>query len=244
MNDLARAAELIAKTRRLAILTGAGVSAESGVPTFRGPNGFWRGRDPQTLATPEAFAADPKTVWEFYNARRARLRHVQPNPAHFAIAALAENLPDVTVVTQNVDRLHQRAGSRNVVEIHGNIEDVRCSRCGRVENKTGDELPPLPVCPACGGLFRPAVVWFGEELPLDAWTNAQRAVERAETLLVVGTSALVYPAAGLIRLAHNPDQSIIEINPEPTPFSATVTISIPGKAGEILPRLVPASPTA
>ncbi len=147
-------------------------------------------------------------------------------------------------MTQNVDRLPQRAGSRNVLELHGNIDEIRCSRCDRVENKAGEELPTLPTCPACGGFCRPAVVWFGESLADEVWSAAEKAVELADLLLVVGTSALVYPAAGLIQSAQNPGQSVIQINLEPTPFSDSVTVSILGKAGEILPQLVPVTASA
>lgn len=238
MNPIRRAAELLSACRRLAILTGAGVSAESGVPTFRGPQGFWKGRDPLTLATPQAFADDPATVWQFYNDRRACLSRIQPNPAHQAIAELENRLPRVTLITQNVDRLHRRAGSRNILELHGNLDEIRCSRCDHTENQAGVSLPNLPKCSVCGALCRPAVVWFGENLPRDVWRKAEAAVRDADLLLVVGTSALVYPAAGLIESARSANLFVMEINLEPTPFTDAVSLSIPGKAGEILPLIV------
>ncbi|HEX8201965.1 MAG TPA: NAD-dependent deacylase [Isosphaeraceae bacterium] len=239
MEDLGRAARLVAGAGHVAVLTGAGVSAESGIPTFRGLGGLWRGRDPMSLATPEAFAATPELVWEFYNWRREIVARAEPNPAHLALAELARRVGRLTLVTQNVDRLHQRAGSRDVIELHGNLGEVLCSACRRRSDRTGDALPPLPRCQACGGLLRPAVVWFGEALPADELARASAAVRAADVLLVVGTSAVVYPAAGLIALARGP---VIEVNLEPTAASARVAIALFGKAGEILPRLVPPSP--
>lgn len=239
MDDIVRAASLVAQSRAIAVLTGAGVSAESGIPTFRGLGGLWRGRDPMSLATPEAFRADPTLVWEFYNWRRNLVSVAEPNPAHCALAELAERVPRLTLITQNVDRLHQRAGSRDVLELHGNLFDVRCVGCGQTVDRTGVELPPLPTCEACGSLLRPAVVWFGEGLPSDVWSAAEQAVHAAELLLVIGTSAVVYPAAGLVTLARRSGASVIEINLEPTPVSGTVDIGLYGKAGELLPQIVP-----
>jgi NAD-dependent deacetylase len=235
VDDLRRAARLVAGAEHIAVLTGAGVSAESGIPTFRGPGGLWRGRDPMSLATPGAFAADPGLVWEFYNWRRDLVARVEPNAAHLALAEMARRVPRLTLITQNVDRLHQRAGSRDVVELHGNLCEVLCSVCRRRFDRTGEALPALPRCEACGGLLRPAVVWFGEALPEDELARATVAVGAADVLLVVGTSAVVYPAAGLIALARG---AVIEVNLEPTAASAGVTIGLYGKAGEILPELL------
>jgi NAD-dependent deacetylase len=237
VDDLRRAARLVAEAEHVAVLTGAGVSAESGIPTFRGLGGLWRGRDPMSLATPEAFAAHPELVWEFYRWRRDLVARAEPNPAHLALAEMARRVPRLTLITQNVDRLHQRAGSRDVLELHGNLCEVLCSACHRRFDRTGDALPPLPRCQACGGLLRPAVVWFGEALPEDELARSQAAVGEADVLLVVGTSAVVFPAAGLISLAPG---AVIEVNLEPTAARAMVDIGLYGQAGEILPQLVPA----
>ncbi len=244
MSELERAVRRIAEARHVAVLTGAGVSAESGIPTFRGLGGLWRGRDPMSLATPQAFAAEPERVWEFYNWRRGLVAQAEPNPAHVALALMAQRVPRLTLITQNVDRLHQRAGSLDVLELHGNLADVRCSACGRVEDREGEILPNLPRCKACGGLLRPAVVWFGEPLPESILQDARKAVLDADVLLVVGTSALVQPAAGLIWLARREGRITIEINLEPTVASGEVEIGLYGPAGTILPQLVPPPPGA
>jgi NAD-dependent deacetylase len=179
MPPLDQAASWLATARHVAALTGAGVSAESGIPTFRGLGGLWRGRDPISLATPEAFSRDPATVWEFYNWRRDLVARSEPNPAHHALARFATLVPRFTLITQNVDRLHRRAGSRDILELHGNLADVRCTGCGRTTDRDGEVLPALPSCPVCGHLLRPAVVWFGEALPPDVWDPAERAVRDA-----------------------------------------------------------------
>ena len=239
LNDIDRAARWIARARHVAVLTGAGVSAESGIPTFRGAGGLWRGRDAMGLATPEAFRADPRLVWDFYNYRRDLVARAGPNPAHVALAALARAVPRLTLITQNVDRLHQRSGSVDVIELHGNLADVRCTGCGRVEGRSGETLPELPTCSACGRLARPAVVWFGEPLPPAAVEAAEAAVRDADILLVVGTSAVVYPAAALITFPGRPDRVVIEVNIAPTDASGVVDIGLYGPAGVILPQLVP-----
>ncbi|HEY2158632.1 MAG TPA: NAD-dependent deacylase [Isosphaeraceae bacterium] len=240
MFPIEQAAAWIREARHVAALTGAGVSAESGIPTFRGLGGLWRGRDPMSLATPEAFARDPAVVWEFYHWRRDLVARAEPNPAHRALARLAEIVPRFSLITQNVDRLHHRAGSVDVFELHGNLTEVRCTGCGRTSDRSGETLPALPACGACGGLLRPAVVWFGEALPPDAWELAERAARDADVLLVVGTSAVVYPAAGLATLSHRPGHRVIEINPDPTPITAAVDLSLQGPAGTILPTIVAA----
>jgi NAD-dependent protein deacetylase/lipoamidase len=240
MTDLARAARLVARARHVAVLTGAGVSAESGIPTFRGSGGLWQGRDPMSLATPEAFAADPRLVWEFYNWRRTLVAQAEPNPAHTALASMSHRVSRLSLITQNVDRLHQRAGSRDVLELHGNLWEVRCTSCGHSSDKTGITLPALPRCDFCDSLVRPAVVWFGEPLSDEVWQTAQAAVRAADLVLVVGTSAVVYPAAGLVISGRHSNQSVIEINLEPTPVSGAVDIGLYDKAGVILPQLVPA----
>jgi NAD-dependent deacetylase len=235
MDDLQLAASWIGEAEHIVVLTGAGVSAESGIPTFRGPGGLWRGRDAMSLATPEAFADDPRLVWEFYNWRRSIVAQAQPNTAHHALVRLEARAPAFTLVTQNVDGLHRRAGSRNLLEIHGSIEQIRCIDCLETVDAAGIVLPELPRCDACDGLMRPAVVWFGELLPSDLWEASLKAVMASDLLLVVGTSAVVHPAAGLIRKAPG---RVIEINFEPTPAADASTLSLYGKAGEILPTLV------
>jgi NAD-dependent deacetylase len=222
-------------------LTGAGVSAESGIPTFRGLGGLWRGRDPLRLATPEAFEADPALVWEFYNWRRGLVSAATPNSAHAALVELERRNPGMTLITQNVDRLHQRAGSINLIELHGNLADVRCTGCGLTFDREGAELPPFPQCERCGSLLRPAVVWFGEALPPGEWANAEAAVIDSDFLLVVGTSAVVQPAANLIRIAQRTGSFVVEVNLEPTPASSVVDVGLYGMAGAILPRLLAAT---
>lgn len=237
---IARAAALLSRAGRIAVLTGAGVSAESGIPTFRGDGGLWKGHDPLRLATPGAFAADPCLVWEFYNWRREVVAAAAPNPAHAALAELERRRPGMALVTQNVDRLHRRAGSRNVIEVHGNLDEVRCTRCGLTSDRAGIALPPLPRCESCGALARPAVVWFGEALPDDVWGRAESAARGCAVFLVVGTSAVVYPAAGLAATARGAGAAVIEINLEPTPVSGAVDVGLYGKAGELLPAVLAA----
>lgn len=219
-------------------LTGAGISAESGIPTFRGAGGLWRSFRPEELATPEAFARDPKLVWEWYLWRRGLSAQAQPNAGHYALVRLEQRTPRFTLVTQNVDGLHDRAGSRNILKLHGDIWEVRCTACGRQERDERLAFDCLPPRCACGGLLRPAVVWFGEMLPAAVWQAAEEAVRAAEVLLVAGTSAVVYPAAGLVPLARSAGAKVIEVNLEQTPLSASADCSLRGKAGEILPDLI------
>ncbi len=224
---------------RVLALTGAGVSAESGLATFRGPDGLWEGHDPATLATPEAFARDPKTVWKFYAARREAAAGASPNPGHRALAVLETELGDrFLLATQNVDGLHERAGSRRIVRLHGSIWRIRCTRCG-------DEYEELDLrasarCP-CGGRRRPGVVWFGEPLPADAFDRAAEAASRADLVLVAGTSSIVYPAAGLPEIARRAGAWTVEINPQPTALSERVDERIAAPSGAALPALVEAA---
>ena len=222
----------------VAVLTGAGISAESGVPTFRGAEGLWKNFRAEELATPQAFARDPKLVWEWYAWRRKLISEVEPNAGHDAIAKLEERVADFTLITQNVDGLHDRAGSRNVIKIHGDIWEVRCVSCNRERRDERLEFPETPPLCECGGMLRPAVVWFGESLPEGAWEASELAVTTAEVMLVVGTSAVVYPAAGLVPLAKQAGAKVIEVNLEETQFSSMLDCSLRGKSGEILPRLV------
>jgi NAD-dependent deacetylase len=223
--------------RRVVALTGAGVSTESGVPTFRGPGGLWRDYRPEDLASPEAFARDPVRVWEWYAWRRECIARATPNPAHRALAAMEEALPDFLLITQNVDGLHSQAGSRRVIELHGSLWRMRCVREGRVWEDRRVPLPELPPrCPACGALARPDVVWFGEPLPEAAWTQAFRAAAEAEIFLIIGTSGLVEPAASLPRWAHAHGARLIEFNIEDTVLTPLADEVWRGPVGETLPR--------
>ncbi len=219
-------------------MTGAGVSAESGVPTFRGKDGLWRNYDPMQLATFEAFSRDPKLVWEWYQWRRQLIRRCEPNPSHFAIARMERDKEDFLLITQNVDGLHRRAGSRKLVEFHGSIWEVRCVGCGFSEEVMEDfeELPPR--CRACGGLLRPGVVWFGESIPSEALTRSYDMLDRCDLLIVAGTSGYVQPAASFASYVKRRGGSVIEVNVEETPNSSIVDFFLKGKSGEILPELI------
>jgi NAD-dependent deacetylase len=223
--------------RSLAVLTGAGISAESGVPTFRGPGGLWRNHRPEDLATPGAFRRDPGLVWEWYDWRRGLVGACQPNAAHYTLAEMESHFDDFVLVTQNVDGLHRLAGSRNIVELHGNLWGMRCTRGCRShwEDRTVP-LPEIPPhCPSCGALARPDVVWFGESLPGEALDVAFAVVHRCQVLLVIGTSAVVQPAASLPLLALERGTYVLEINPQPTPLSAAVHRAIREPAAKALP---------
>jgi NAD-dependent deacetylase len=235
---LTEAAAMLRSASRVACLTGAGVSAESGVPTFRGAGGLWEGHRVEDVATPEAFARDPALVWRFYNLRRGALAKVEPNDGHRALAALERRWGSaLTLATQNIDGLHQRAGSRNVLELHGRLSRVRCTGCRYLADRPGEALPDLPRCPECGSLLRVDVVWFGEMLPGAVLMAAERAAEECDVLLVVGTSAVVYPAAGMIGLARSAGARVIEVNLEETAASAAADVSLFGPSGRLLPEL-------
>jgi NAD-dependent deacetylase len=227
----------LAKAQKVTVLTGAGVSAESGIATFRGTDGQWDKVDPMKLATPEAFAKDPKFVWDWYETRRRQVAEAKPNTAHEVLAWMEGFFPQVTLITQNVDRLHHQAGSRHPLELHGSLWMVRCaSECGEWEDR--HELVDLPPkCPHCGSLLRPGVVWFGEGLSPQIWDEAEAAAADCDAFLVVGTSALVHPAAALPEAALRKGKLVIEINPEQTPLSSSVTLSVRSKAGEALENL-------
>ncbi len=237
MDGLEEARGRLARATAVLVLTGAGVSAESGVPTFRGPDGLWRQFRPEELATPDAFARDPKLVWEWYAWRRETIAPLRPNAAHQALARLEGRVPEYLLATQNVDRLHQMAGSRRLVELHGSLWLVRCVRCGS-EHEERRPFPQLPPRCACGGLLRPGVVWFGEGLPEAALDQAFAAARRAEVVLVVGTSSLVYPAAALPQVGQLGGSFVIEVNPEETPLSRSAEVSLRGQAAEVVPLLV------
>jgi len=205
---------------RIGVLTGAGISAESGIPTFRGKDGLWKRFKPEELATPEAFFKNPNLVWEWYDYRRRLIAEAQPNEGHKILARMEREFPRFSLITQNVDGLHQRAGSERVIELHGNIWKVRCLSCGREDYDYRVPLPEVPPrCEACGGLLRPGVVWFGEPLPQEALEEAFRVARESDLFIVVGTSGVVYPAAQLPFVAKEYGAAVIEVNPEETPIS-------------------------
>lgn len=240
MEAIERAAAALRDARFVAVLTGAGVSAESGVPTFRdAQTGLWAKYDPRELATPEAFARNPKLVWEWYAQRRAMISKVDPNAAHTALVEIESRVPGFLLATQNVDGLHRRAGSLKLVELHGNILRVRCSGCGVHARVWSDESPPR--CEGCDAYLRPDVVWFNELLPEDAQGAASDAAERCDVYVVAGTSAEVYPAAALPYAALRNGARVIEVNPDATPLTSSATFALHGKAGDVLPRLVRAA---
>lgn len=231
--------EVVARLRaaeRVTVLTGAGVSAESGIPTFRGAGGVWEKYDFTRLATPEGFREDPRLVWEWYQQRQIEISKAKPNPAHLTIADMEKRYPSFTVVTQNIDGMHRRAGNRNVVELHGNIWRMRCPRDNTLVDLDSpvSEIPPL--C-QCGSIMRPDVVWFGEPLPHDALEAASRAAAESDAMLVVGTSAVVYPAAALPVIAKNSGSLVVEVNVEPTDVTGYADLLLQGRAGEVLPAL-------
>lgn len=237
---LVRAAEILRDAKRVVVLTGAGISAESGIPTFRDANGLWEGHALEDVATPDGFYRDPKLVWRFYNERRENLRAVEPNPGHIALAQLeaAREAGCVAVVTQNVDGLHERAGSRRVIELHGNLARTRCTGCERIQDPGLSPLGELPRCEHCHALLRPDVVWFTESLPDEAWEPALRAISECDCCIVVGTSAVVYPAAGLISTSRLNGAKILEFNLLRTAASHLADVSIFGPSGTTLPKIV------
>ena len=224
---------------RVVVLTGAGASQQSGLRTFRdAQTGLWAQYKPEDLASPEAFARDPKLVWDWYAWRREAIKGVRPNPGHYALVEMEKRVSQFTLITQNVDGLHRFAGSKNVLELHGNIQRVRCSECGLFTETWGDDTESVPTCAACGGLLRPDVVWFGESLPrteLEAAVNASRT---AHVYLSIGTSGVVQPAASLAYAARNNGSVVIEINAEPTRLTPKADFAFHGKSGEILPELL------
>ena len=232
-----QARSLLRNARKLTVLTGAGISAESGVPTFRGAGGLWKQFRPEELGTPSAFARDPELVWEWYDWRRGLISKAEPNPGHRALVEFERRVPQYTLVTQNVDGLHQLAGSQAVLEVHGSIWRLRCTVCTR---EWADRTVPVTIPPQCecGNLARPGVVWFGEGLPPEVWAAAEHATETCDVFLVVGTSAVVYPAAGLIPLALSAGAKVIEVNIEPSAMSGEVDHVLTGPSGEVLPQLL------
>jgi NAD-dependent deacetylase len=230
--------ERLDNARLVVAFTGAGMSAESGVATFRSNDGLWTKFKPEELANVDAFLANPQLVWEWYQARREVVLHALPNPGHTALAELESLVPKVSVVTQNVDGLHAEAGSTEVIELHGNIRKNFCQRCGaRYDDAALLTESMVPEC-SCGGKIRPGVVWFGEMLPADAFRLAERRAEGANVLFSIGTSSLVYPAAEIPRIAREWGAYVVEINPEPTPITPYAHESIRGRSGEVLPEIV------
>lgn len=231
----------LTSAERVVVLTGAGVSQESGLRTFRdAQTGLWAQYKPEDLASPEAFARDPKLVWDWYAWRREAIKGVRPNPGHYALVEMEKHISDFTLITQNVDGLHRFAGSRNVHELHGNIQLVRCSQCGTFTETWGDDSESVPTCSLCGGLLRPDVVWFGESLPREELEIAVKASRSCQVFFSIGTSGVVQPAASLAFAARNNGSVVVEINAEPTPLTPKTDFAFHGKSGDILPELVKA----
>lgn len=227
------------RSQRVAVLTGAGVSQESGLRTFRdAQTGLWSQYRPEDLASPEAFERDPKLVWDWYAMRREKVRTVEPNPGHYALVEMAKHIPELILITQNVDGLHRTAGSPALIELHGNLQQVRCSRCGQFVETWGDDGVNVPRCPACNGLLRPHVVWFGESLPREALEAAVITARTCDVFFSIGTSGMVQPAASLAYAAKNRGALVVEINMEPTPLTEKCDFAFHGRSGEILPALV------
>jgi NAD-dependent deacetylase len=229
--------ERLKQAQRVVVSTGAGVSAESGVPTFRGAGGIWNKMNPEELASVDGFMKNPQLVWEWYQYRRSLMSDVTPNPGHHALARLEQMVAEFTLITQNIDGLHARAGSNHILELHGNISRNKCLRCERpylteVNLETG-----LPKC-TCGGMIRPDVVWFGEMLPQETLERAFKATEEAEVFFSVGTSAVVQPAASLPFMARRSGALVVEVNVAPTGLTPVAHLFLQGKSGEVLPRIV------
>lgn len=237
-SEIQAVAGLLRQKPRVAVLTGAGISAESGVPTFRGQDGLWKQFRAEDLATPEAFNRDPVLVWEWYDWRRGIIAAKEPNPGHLTLARWESVFPRFVLITQNVDGLHEKAGSKNILELHGNIWKMRCTQEGTLsENRDFPLKENPPRCPSCDGFLRPHIVWFGEMLPRDVLDRAFALSSACEVMLVVGTSAVVHPAASLPIAAAENGAKIIEINPDPTPLTGYADYSLRGKAGDVLPAI-------
>lgn len=232
--------ERLSKARSVTVLTGAGISADSGIPTFRGPDGLWKNFRAEDLATPGAFARDPNLVWEWYNWRRELIAAKEPNPAHRALVKLERDLESrqgrLSLLTQNVDGLHGRAGSRNMIELHGNIWKVRCTGCGAVAEDRRIPIPIPPHCSTCGKMLRPHIVWFGESLDFRDMDRAVETLESGEVMLVIGTSGVVQPAASFAATARASGAFVVEINPDAA--SPVAHVALRGRAAEIVPQLV------
>ena len=236
-----RLIHLLRTSHRVTALTGAGVSQESGLRTFRdAQTGLWAQYKPEELASPQAFARDPKLIWDWYAWRREAVKAVRPNAGHYALAEMARRIQAFTLITQNVDGLHHMAGSPRVIELHGNIQRVHCSECGEFAEDWNDDGVNVPRCASCGGLLRPHVIWFGEPLPRAELETAMEASRNCQAFFSIGTSGVVQPAATLAYSAHNRGAVVIEVNAEPTPLTPKTDFFFQGKSGEILPELVKA----
>ncbi len=238
MNSIKKASNSIINSKYLIALTGAGVSSESGIPTFRGKNGLWKQYKADELATPEAFKKNPKLVWQWYSWRISIVLSAKPNPAHYSLAYLEKIGILKALITQNVDDLHERAGSKNVIKLHGDILTVKCPSCGYEHRiwKPPQIIPPK--CPRCRSIMRPGVVWFGERIPPDIIDKALSEAEKADVILVIGTSGVVMPAGAIPEIVKRNGGKVIEINIERTAISPIADIFIKGKAGEVLPKIV------
>ncbi|MDH5679182.1 MAG: NAD-dependent deacylase [Nitrospinota bacterium] len=231
--------EKIVNAKVAAAMTGAGVSAESGVPTFRGENGLWRNRRPEELASMEGFLDDPRLVWDWYDWRRTTIAEINPNDGHYALAEMETVYDEFTLITQNVDGLHALAGSRDPVEIHGNIWHTRCMKEGTImENREAPLKRIPPLCPNCNTMVRPHIIWFGEELDTDVLKRAGEAARSSEVFFVVGTSSVVQPAASLAGLAQRNNSLVVEVNLERTPITDSVDLFLQGPSGVVLPDLL------
>ena len=228
----------LARAKSVTVLTGAGISADSGVPTFRGTEGLWKNFRPEELASPDAFERDPKLVWEWYNWRRKLLSTKSPNPGHEALVELEKQVEQFWLITQNVDGLHAAAGAQKLSEIHGNIWRVRCTECGVVEDNRDVPIDILPKCQSCFGLLRPHIVWFGESLNAEDLQYSYQALRSCEIFLIIGTSGVVYPAASFGPVAKDQGAFVAELNLDPTPNSDLVDMAIQGKAKDLVPRLL------
>jgi NAD-dependent deacetylase len=237
-SDLGILQNKLASARAITVLTGAGISADSGVPTFRGTDGLWRNYRAEDLATPEAFERDPRLVWEWYNWRRELIATKRPNPAHDAVVELERRYEQFWLITQNVDGLHRAAGSRKLSEIHGNIWMVRCTECKSIEENRDVPIAILPTCRQCQGLLRPHIVWFGESLSPEDLARCASGLRACDILLVIGTSGVVYPAAGFASIAKEAGTFVAEINLDSTPQSDLADISIRGRAKHVVPLLL------
>ncbi len=238
---IGQVADLLQRAVSVVAFTGAGISAESGVPTFRDNNGLWEGYDPMKVATPEGFKEDPRTVWRFYHKRRQQAQQVKPNPAHLALAELESIRNNFLIITQNIDGLHQQAGSKNVIELHGSLFKARCTKCScqlDLNSCSQEILSDEPSCPKCNSLLRPAVVWFYEPLPEEEFSAAMESADNCDLMFSIGTSAEVHPAASFVWQAKANGAVIVEINPKPTAASQIADISFRIAAGEILPKIV------
>ncbi len=230
-------ADKLKNAKKIVFVTGAGISQESGIPTFRGTDGLWRKYDPMQLATIDAFYDDPKLVWEWYEDRRKNILQAKPNPGHSAIAEL-EKYKEVTVLTQNIDGLHQRSGSTKVLELHGSIIRIKCSVCNFKDSipTSFDKLPPK--CSSCNNILRPDVVWFGESLPQDVWNQAIFEAKSCDVMIIAGTSLVVYPANTLPVYAKQNNALLVEVNPEETIMSSEMDLSLKMKSAKALPNLI------